>query len=132
MNKKGFTLIELLAVIVVLGIIMTVAGTAVLNQKRNANLEEAKKIEKTLADLGSDVYLSNKESDRKYYLDDLVDYGLKKATIKNPNGNGNCEGYLEIDSELNFSGHVCCPGLYATDMNEKPTEDNCKSYKKTN
>ncbi len=132
MNKKGFTLIELLAVIVVLGIIMTVVGTTVLDQKRKANVEEAKKIEQTLADLGSDVYLSNKESDRKYYLDDLVDYGLKNATIKNPNGNGNCEGYLEIDSELNFSGHVCCPGLYETSESEKPTENDCKNYKKTN
>ena len=31
-NKKGFTLIELLAVIVVLGVIMSIAGTAVLKQ----------------------------------------------------------------------------------------------------
>ena len=37
MKKNGFTLIELLAVIVVLGIIMTSAGTAVLSQKKKAN-----------------------------------------------------------------------------------------------
>ena len=36
-NKKGFTLIELLAVIVVLGVIMSIASTAVLKQKKKAN-----------------------------------------------------------------------------------------------
>ena len=34
-NKKGFTLIELLAVIVVLGVIMSIAGTAVLAEKES-------------------------------------------------------------------------------------------------
>ncbi len=56
MNKKGFTLIELLAVIVVLAVIMSIAGTSVLNQKKKANIEEAKKIEQTLADLGPGIY----------------------------------------------------------------------------
>ena len=47
-NKKGFTLIELLAVIVVLGVIMSIAGTAVLKQKKKANIEEAKSLENTI------------------------------------------------------------------------------------
>ena len=37
-NKKGFTLIELLAVIVVLGVILSIAGTAVLKQKKKAHI----------------------------------------------------------------------------------------------
>lgn len=56
MNKKGFTLIELLAVIVVLGIIMTIAGTAALKIKKNADIETAKKLEKTIEDLGPSIY----------------------------------------------------------------------------
>ena len=56
MRKKGFTLVELLAVIVVLGIIMTIAGTAVLGQRKKANIEEAKKLEDTIKNLGAGIY----------------------------------------------------------------------------
>jgi prepilin-type N-terminal cleavage/methylation domain-containing protein len=55
-NKKGFTLVELLAVIVVLGIIMTIAGTAVLKQKKKANIQEAMELEQTIEDLGPNIY----------------------------------------------------------------------------
>ena len=55
-NKKGFTLIELLAVIVVLGVIMSIAGTAVLKQKKKANIEEAKSLENTITKIGEDLY----------------------------------------------------------------------------
>lgn len=55
-NKKGFTLVELLAVIVVLGIIMAVAGTAALKIKKNADIEAAKKLEQSLTDLGPSIY----------------------------------------------------------------------------
>ena len=56
MKNNGFTLVELLAVIVVLGVIMAIAGTAVLGQRRKTNIEEAKKIEQTIADLGPGIY----------------------------------------------------------------------------
>lgn len=67
-NRKGFTLIELLAVIVVLGLIMTIAGTAILKQKKKANIEEALKIEQSIKDLGPNIYsyeylLGNKSMD---------------------------------------------------------------------
>ena len=47
-NKNGFTLVELLAVIVVLGVIMAIAGTAVLGQRKKANIEVAKDMEKSI------------------------------------------------------------------------------------
>ncbi len=124
-SKKGFTLIELLAVIVVLVVIMSIAGTAVLNQKKKANIEEAKKLEKTIETLGPDVWLNLKKTG-KYGLSSLTGYGLKKSEIKNPSGDGNCEGYLEITENKEFIGHICCPGLYQTDSNEVPTD--CSSY----
>ena len=126
MKNKGFTLIELLAVIVVLGVIMTIAGVSVMKIRNDAALQEAKKLEDTIKSLGADVYLDKKESG-KYDLSDLTMYGLKSDTIKNPNGNGNCSGYLEISDKLEFSGHICCPGLYMTGSNDKPTEDDCSN-----
>ena len=57
-NKKGFTLIELLAVIVVLGVIMSIAGTAVLKQKKKANIEEAKSLENTITKIGEESICS--------------------------------------------------------------------------
>ena len=44
-NKKGFTLVELLAVIVILGIIMTVSIPAIskwINRSKNESLESQK------------------------------------------------------------------------------------------
>lgn len=127
--KKGFTLIELLAVIVILGIIMAIAGTAALNLKKNANIEEAKKLEDTIKNFGPDVYLATK-TPGKYDLSELTDYGLKSSIIKNPKGNGNCSGYLEISDDIEFSGHICCPGLYMTGSDSIPTESDCSNIDK--
>lgn len=117
-NKKGFTLIELLAVIVVLGIIMTIAGTAVLNQKKFANEKEVESIYNSIKELGADVYLSEKDliSDKVYFNTDyLMENGyLKSNAIKNPTGNGNCDVYLLIDkssSDDMFDAYVSCEGL---------------------
>jgi len=118
-NEKGFTLIELLAVIVVLGIIMTVAGTAVIGQKKNANQKEVESIYNDIKAFGADVYLSEKDSitTDKVYFDTnyLMNNGyLKSNAIKNPAGNGNCDVYLLIDktsSDDMFGAYVECTGL---------------------
>lgn len=135
-NKNGFTLIELLAVIVVLAIIMVIAGSNLIGTKKEANIAEAKKIEKMIEDLGPGIYSyenisGNKNSDDYFYkkyknlsegrsikisLVDLNSAGyLKRSTIKNPSGNGNCEGYLEVEKTLEgpkFYGRITCPNLY--------------------
>ncbi len=130
MNKKGFTLIELLAVIVILGMIMAISSSALLKQKSKANVEEAKKLEHTIETLGPEVWLDEEVENKigNFGLDTLTKYGLKSSQIKNPSGNGNCEGYLEVTKEKEFKGHICCPGLYQTDSDAKPTD--CSSYKK--
>ena len=89
-NNKGFTLVELLAVIVVLGIIMTVAGTAVLGQRKKANQKEVESIYNSIKTFGPDVYSAEKnklKTNSKVYFDAnyLKDNGyLKVDTIKNP------------------------------------------------
>lgn len=128
MRKKGFTLVELLAVIVVLGIIMTIAGTAVLGQRKKANIEEAKKIEQTLADLGPGIYayentfgssdensfksLYKSENDFIIQLDELKKGGYIDK-IDNPFGGEDCNAYLLVNPNANasedmFKGYLNC------------------------
>ena len=116
MRKKGFTLVELLAVIVVLGIIMTIAGTAVLGQRKKANIEEAKKIEQTLADLGPGIYayksLYNSENDFIIHLDELKKGGYLDQ-IDTPFGGEDCNAYLLVNPNANasedmFKGYLNC------------------------
>ena len=57
----------------------------------------------------------------------MTAYGLKSSIIKNPNGQGNCSGYLEISDDIEFNGHICCPGLYMTGSDSIPTESDCES-----
>lgn len=135
-NKNGFTLIELLAVIVVLAIIMVIAGSNLIGTKKEANIAEAKKIEKMIEDLGPGIYSyesisGNKNNEDYFYikyknlseeesikisLEDLNSAGyLKSTNIKNPSGNGSCEGYLEVKKTSEgpkFYGRITCPNLY--------------------
>lgn len=127
-NKKGFTLIELLAVIVILGIIMTIAGSAVLGQKKEANKKEVESIYNSIKELGADVYLSEKNSitgNVYFNTDYLMNKGyLKSSAIKNPTGNGNCEVYLLIDKSSTddmFDAYVNCEGL--NPKGENPTKE---------
>ena len=59
MNKKGFTLVELLAVIVILGLLMTIAGTkgfgAFDNTKKAIDEEQTKNITEAVKILISEV-----------------------------------------------------------------------------
>lgn len=117
MNKKGFTLVELLAVIVVLGIIMTIAGSAVLTQKKKANQGEVVAIYNDIKTFGPDVYLKEKDSiNGKVYfnVEYLKNEGYLKSDIKNPaNPKNDCEAYLLIDksSDNMFEAYVECEGL---------------------
>ena len=152
-NKKGFTLIELLAVIVVLGVIMSIAGTAVLKQKKKANIEEAKSLENTITKIGEDLYthesMVGKTDDWYFYkkykslnsgesidisLTKLASAGyIKSDSIANPSGNGNCAGYLSVkktDEGPSFKGYICCLNLYATDKTSNEITD-CDEFNKS-
>lgn len=113
-NKKGFTLIELLAVIVVLGVIMSIAGTAVLKQKKKANQGEIDSLYNTIKGFGADVYLSEKKGSACYSDTWLKKNGYLKSKISNPSNGEECEAYLIIDkndSNDMFKAYVNCPGL---------------------
>ena len=59
-KSKGFTLIELLAVIIILGILLTIVGTSAISSKKKANDAELKKQAKMLADLAPGIYSHEK------------------------------------------------------------------------
>lgn len=134
MKKNGFTLIELLAVIVVLAIIMTIAGTSVLGQKKKANQEEVKSIYNDIKAFGPDVYLEEKDNlKNKVYFD--IEYlktnGYLKSSVKSPIGSGYCKVYLLIDKtndENIFDAYVNCEGLDPYGTN--PTDNGYTYFKK--
>lgn len=117
MKKKGFTLVELLAVIVILGLVMTITSSLVINQKKKANQKEVESLYSTIKNLGADVYLSEKEDNSCYSDKWLKKNGYLKSEIKNPaNSNSSCTAYLIINkkNENNmFEAYVECAGLNA-------------------
>lgn len=133
-NKKGFTLIELLAVIVVLGVIMSIAGTAVLKQKKKANQGEIDSLYNTIKGFGADVYLSEKKGSACYSDTWLKEKGYLKSEVVSPSNGEECEAYLIIDkSDINdndndndmFKAYIKCPGL--DEKGTKPTDpSSCK------
>lgn len=132
MKNKGFTLIELLAVIVVLGVIMTIAGVSVMKIRKDAALQEAKKLEDTIADLGPGIYSNEVITDDKSILNygsmelnsskKITLYQLKgylkelkcekdNCQLKSPFGSGYCDGYLEVKKTADgpsFKGYISC------------------------
>ncbi len=115
-NKKGFTLIELLAVIVVLGVIMSIAGSAVLKQKKKANQGEIDSLYNTIKGFGADVYLSEKKGSACYSDTWLKEKGYLKSEVVSPSNKEKCDAYLIIDkSDTNdmFKAYIKCSGLDA-------------------
>lgn len=128
MKKNGFTLVELLAVIVILGIIMTIASSSLITTKKEANIREAKQIEKSIKDLGMEIYSYEKTLgiyDDKTYCEkglggiydeneencDSIDFAkgtYKKGTYKeyfNHIYSENSEVYIEF-KELYDAGYL--------------------------
>ena len=112
-NIKGFTLVELLAVIVILGLIMTIAGTSLIGTRKKANQSEVESIYNTIKKIGPDVYLSNND-DGCYSATWLKANGYLKSEVSNPaKPEETCEAYLIIDKskEDMFEAYVKCNGL---------------------
>lgn len=89
MKKNGFTLVELLAVIVILGIIMTIASASLTKTKKEANIREAEQIEKSIKDLGMEIYSYEKTLgiyDDKTYCEKEKD-GIYESATRTCDGN---------------------------------------------
>ena len=128
MNKKnkGFTLVELLAVIVILGVIMSIAGISLISTKKKANQREVESIYNTIKKLGPDVYLDKKEVSKCYTATWLKNQGYLKSEVVNPAKPGdNCDAYLIIKSSNDdmFDAYVICDGLEPEGTSPTNTDD---------
>ena len=142
-KSKGFTLIELLAVIIILGILLTIVGTSAISSKKKANDEELKKQAKMLADLAPGIYSHEKimdpsgdfmqkwRSTNSFYIkgDTLITAGYLDGKIKSPYTGKDCESYLEFNSDENgdykYIGHISCDnGEHKIDSDGGTSYDN--------
>lgn len=159
-KNKGFTLVELLAVIVVLGVLMTVAGVSAVKIKKDANEKQAKQLEADLTKLGESIYsyemmLGNKTDSEHFYqrlnketefiitLTELKEAGYLKDLVKegevykmpNPAGGEGCDGFILVTKEdklPKFKGYINCKNLYTTKVDNKLPTITAKLTTKTN
>ena len=81
-NKKGFTLIELLAVIVILGIIMTIATTSVLRNIKQSKIKARYIAAKDITAIASAYLETNNENCVE--VSDLIEKGYLNDDVTNP------------------------------------------------
>lgn len=150
-NKKGFTLVELLAVIVVLGIVSTIAVTSITGIRRKAADDTFKELEHQIAKLGPAIYshevivrddsstfYSEYKRCKKEDCDFIVPLGDESSSgtligsgylkeIQSPyNSSETCEGYLYVDpasTDEVYKGYLKCGDKY-TDDNEEEYDKN--------
>ena len=136
-KNKGFTLVELLAVIVVIGIITVIVTVNLMGQKKEANIKEAKMIEKQLEDIGASIYTKERLQDENNEISveqdetpKIIDYdnitdskrielaslstymeNVSGNTVENPFGGKGCPAYLIVtktNEGPEFKAYIDC------------------------
>ena len=147
-KSKGFTLIELLAVIIILGILLTIVGTSAISSKKKANDEELKKQAKMLADLAPGIYSHEKimnpsgdfmnqyKSNKSFYIDQdsLVYAGYLDGKIKSPYTGKACDDAQVIftwnGSEYTYSSYIKCDAMHNEGTSPSPSSFSKVAYDK--
>lgn len=99
-NKKGFTLIELLAVIVILGVIMTIATTSVLRNIKQSKIKARYIAAKDITEIAS-AYLATNDEDC-VEVSDLIKKGYLNDDVTNPadeNAKNISDGSSSMDNQ---------------------------------
>ena len=90
-NKRGFTLIELLAVIVILGVILAIAGTAVIRSINDSREKAKYTAAREIVDIASAYMVAEKGEDNEDGTPKIDDEGCVKVEYMIN------DGYLEND-----------------------------------
>ena len=104
LNKKGFTLVELLVVIVILGVIMSIAIpiiTSSIERSKDKQKTQIIKLIESAGELYVDKHKNTVQQGKSITLDDLIEDGLiTKEEMKDPfNEKRTLCGYLGYDGK---------------------------------
>ena len=117
-DKNGFTLIELLAVIVILGIIMTIATTNVLKNIRDSREKTKYMAAKEIVG-NAEAYFAINSNETYVTINDLKDYLESDAT--NPKTGDN-------DLLTEGKDQMVCKGSYSSEHQDKYSNNNGEGY----
>lgn len=98
-NKNGFTLIELLAVIVILGIIMTIATTNVIKSINNSREKSKEIAKKEIISYAEAYFATNNSGDDCVSVEKLYDLGYLTGDVTNPETGKNITNKSELRNQ---------------------------------
>ena len=120
MNKKGFTLVELLAILVFLGIIITVTMPALVESNRVAKINEQKDFDEMIS-TACETYISaiTNETEKQNFeetkelsktVGEFINNGYLKGNVVNPKTSKKIsdETYINIIIIKNENGEIKC------------------------
>ena len=125
-KRKGFTLVELLAVIVILGIIMTIATTSVI-KNINDSKEKAKYIAaKEIVEMSEAYFATSAERDENGKISDgtcvevetMIAAGYIESDVTNPENGEN------RSSSNKLTGQKVCKSSGSSDQTDYKAQDN--------
>ena len=99
MNKKGFTLVELLAVIVILGLVMTIVGTKGFGAFDNTKKAITKQNESAIKEAANVLMTEVKECDEELSKDIIENFVGKGKTCSDLKSKASTETCLDISLE---------------------------------
>ena len=98
-DKNGFTLIELLAVIVILGIIMTIATTNVIKSINNSREKSKEIAKKEIISYAEAYFATNNSDDDCVSVEKLYELGYLTGDVTNPETGKNITNKSELGNQ---------------------------------
>ena len=121
-NKNGFTLIELLAVIVILGIIMTIATTNVIKSINNSREKSKEIAKKEIISYAEAYFATNNSNTDCVSVEKLYDLGYLTGDVTNPETGKNITNKSELRNQK------ICKTSVSNNPNTNTTEINVYKY----